>query len=165
MPRSRVQSNERKTSSTARKKVKKVSSVVSSKQKKVASDSSLGDVKRFVGLSLGGGKADKACLAVIEYYPKHRKIFLTKIYEKIKSDDDYSADSKILDILEENKKNLQTVAFDVPLNPPQCFVSDKCCGRIEKCKEPHVKWMWDYMQALHKKRSLGNYLLLILNGA
>ncbi len=44
------------------------------------------------------------------------------------------------------------MAFDVPLNPPQCFVSDKCCGRIEKCKEPHVKWMWDYMQALHKKK-------------
>ena len=112
----------------------------------------MGDVKRFVGLSLGGGKADKACLAVIEYYPKHKKIFLTKIYEKIKSDEDYSADSKILDILEENKKNLQMVAFDVPLNPPHCFTSDKCCGRIENCKEPHVKWMWDYMQALHKKK-------------
>ena len=39
-------------------------------------------VHRFIGLALGGGKADRASLAVIEYYPNQKKIFLSHLIEK-----------------------------------------------------------------------------------
>lgn len=145
MRKSRIQSDGRKTRGSDKLKTQKVEPVATdtnSKEKLVS----------FIGLSLGGGKADKACVAVVEYYPAHNKIFLTKIYEKVKSDEDYSADSKILDIIKEYKKDLKVVAFDVPFNFPQCALDKKCCGRIESCQRPHVKWMWEYMQKQHKKK-------------
>src|SRR6185312_5418436 len=42
---------------------------------------------RFIGISLGGGKTDKTALSVIEYYPIQRKIFLSRLFDKIQSED------------------------------------------------------------------------------
>ena len=45
-----------------------------------------GEVQRFIGISLSGGKADKACVAVVEYFPKFKKLFLSNMFERIKSE-------------------------------------------------------------------------------
>ncbi|WP_415062771.1 DUF429 domain-containing protein [Bdellovibrio sp.] len=149
MPKSRLSGDGRKTRrSTVKKKTKKVAAT----KKAEASTSHAGDVHRFLGISLGGGKSDKACVAVLEYYPKHKKVFLSRLVEKIKSDEVHSADFKIHEIIEQYHHDIEAIAFDVPLNVPNCLNCKKGCPGIESCKEPHVQWMWDYTRKLHKKK-------------
>lgn len=104
----------------------------------------LGDVIRFVGLSLGGGKADKACMAILEYYPKHHKVFLAKIFEKIKTEDKISADLKIHEILDQYNGMIHTLALDTPWKQPLCLTCKLKCPGYEVCGEPHIQWMWEY---------------------
>ena len=40
-------------------------------------------VVRFMGVSLSGGKNDKTCVTIVDYYPQHHKIFLKEIHDKI----------------------------------------------------------------------------------
>lgn len=113
---------------------------------------------RFIGISLAGGKSDKACLAVIEYYPKEKKVFLSRLFEKIKSDDHVSGDLKIHELIKEHSENLKYVAFDVPLALPECIVCQQTrrlkCPGYEACKEPHIEWMWKHHEeALKKKKT------------
>lgn len=110
------------------------------------------EVQRFVGISLGGGKADKACLAVMEYYPKHKKVFLSRLVEKIQSDAIHSADFKIQEIISEYKEDIEYIAFDVPFRFPNCLECEYECDGLETCPSPHVKWMWEYTRKLHKKK-------------
>lgn len=126
-------------------------SSVKKKTKKGAS-SHAGEVHRFIGVSLGGGKTDKACVAILEYYPKHKKVFLSRLVEKIKSDEVHSADFKIHEVIEQYHSEIDTIAFDVPLRVPNCLTCKKTCPGIESCKEPHIQWMWDYTRKLHKKK-------------
>lgn len=141
MPKSRISGDGRKTRRSAVKKTKKKSS-----------GDHAGDVHRFIGISLGGGKTDKACVAVLEYYPKHKKVFLSRLVEKIKSDEVHSADFKIHEIVEQYHHQVDMVAFDVPFHVPNCLSCKKTCPGIESCNEPHVQWMWDYTRKLHKKK-------------
>lgn len=104
----------------------------------------VGDVIRFVGLSLGGGKADKACMAILEYYPKHHKVFLAKIFERIRTEDNISADLKIHEILEQYDGMIHTLAVDTPWKQPQCLTCKLKCPGYETCTEPQIQWMWEY---------------------
>ncbi|WP_413584980.1 DUF429 domain-containing protein [Bdellovibrio sp. HCB274] len=163
MPKSRIPGNGRKTGkSTLKKKVvkRKTTQKVAGKSAKsrqvvkgtsASGETHSGDVHRFIGISLGGGKTDKACVAVIEYYPKHKKVFLSRLVEKIKSDEVHSADFKIHEIIDQYRGEIDSVAFDVPFRFPVCL-RENCCGGIEDCPKPHVKWMWDYTRKLHKKK-------------
>lgn len=112
----------------------------------------VGEVHRFIGVSLGGGKSDKACVAVVEYYPKHHKVFLSRIFEKIKSDENISADLKIHEIIEQYHDEIESVAFDVPMNLPNCMTCKLKCPGYENCKEPQIEWMWNYFRARNKKK-------------
>jgi hypothetical protein len=141
MPKSRLSSDGRKT---RRSTVKKTS--------KKSASSHAGEVHRFVGISLGGGKTDKACVAVLEYFPKHKKVFLSRLVEKIKSDEVHSADFKIHEVIEQYQEDIEIVAFDVPFRIPNCLSCKKSCPGIESCREPHIDWMWDYTRKLHKKK-------------
>lgn len=109
-------------------------------------------VIRFVGLSLAGGKSDKACLAVLEYYPQNKKIFLSRLFEKIKSDDKISADLKIHELILQNADTLKYVAFDVPWNLPNCLSCKIKCPGFESCHEPHIEWMWRHQEDRLKKK-------------
>ena len=104
------------------------------------------DVIRFLGISLAGGKSDKACVALVEYYPKNKKIFLSRLFEKIKTEERISADLKIHELIEQNKDTLACVAFDVPWRLPSCMTCVLNCPGYENCKEPHIKWMWDHFE-------------------
>lgn len=105
-----------------------------------------------MGLSLSGGKADKACLAVVDYFPEHRKIFLTKIFEKIKNEESISADTKIVELIEQHKEDVMSLAFDVPWRFPACLTSTVECPGVEVCEQPHIKWQRDFLKALEKKK-------------
>lgn len=107
---------------------------------------------RFVGLSLSGGKNDKACVAVIEYFPKHKKIFLTKIFDKIKNEETISADLKIIEILEQYKKNLQSISLDTPFRLPFCLRCKMACPGYESCGQKPIEWMQNFCENKNKKK-------------
>lgn len=100
-------------------------------------------VRHFSGLALGGGKTDKTCLALLEYYPQHNKIFLSHLYSRIKSEEELSADQQIYQLLSANKQ-LESLAIDTPLKLPKCLRCRLKCPGYEKCGESEIKWMWKF---------------------
>lgn len=111
-----------------------------------------GDVQRYLGLSLSGGKADKACLAIVEYYPRHKKVFLSKLVEKIKNDENISADLKIHEHVDHLRDSVRFLALDVPWKLPACLTCQLKCPGYENCTVPHIEWMWNYFKARNKKK-------------
>lgn len=109
-------------------------------------------VIRFLGVSLAGGKSDKACVAVLEYYPDNKKIFLSRLFEKIKSDENISADLKIHELILQNQESTKYVAFDTPWSLPNCLTCQKKCPGYESCHEPHIEWMWHHQNHKLKKK-------------
>ncbi|MBC7464630.1 MAG: DUF429 domain-containing protein [Bdellovibrio sp.] len=133
--------------------VKKISAIkLNAIKPTVAGNEKNNDIIRFLGVSLAGGKSDKACVALIEYYPKNQKIFLSRLYEKIKSEERISADLKIHELIEQNKDTLEYVAFDVPWRLPSCITCQLPCPGYEVCKEPHITWMWSHFETKNKKK-------------
>lgn len=123
-----------------------------------AGKSALADTKakekilRFIGISLAGGKSDKACVAVLEYYPENKKIFLSRLFEKIKSDEKISGDLKIHELIEQNLETTKFVAFDTPWSLPNCITCVQKCPGYESCHEPHIEWMWHHQDDRLKKK-------------
>lgn len=106
-------------------------------------------VIKYAGLTLGGGKGRKTCLSILEYYVKEKKLFLSELHENIEEELKISADTKIIKILEAQKKDLKLVAIDAPLVMPKCVRCRLKCPGHEKCQEPEIRWMWK----IHKQRS------------
>lgn len=138
MPKSRLSGDGRKT---------RRSTVKSELQSSDMGDAKAhpGPVHRFIGLSLGGGKTDKACLAVLEYYPKHKKVFLSRLVERIKTEGDVSGDAHIVNEVR-SFKNVESVAFDVPYRLPQCLHCVPGCDGMENCPSEHIQWMWKHAE-------------------
>jgi predicted nuclease with RNAse H fold len=111
------------------------------------------EVVRFIGVSLSGGKQNKACLAVLEYFKNQDKVFLVKLYEKIKTDELQSLDQKIIEIINFYGPEVQSVAFDAPLMQPQCLTCQLECPGIEACQEPQVKWMRGQLSKIKNKKA------------
>lgn len=109
-------------------------------------------VVRFIGISLAGGKSDKACVAVLEYYPENKKIFLSRLFEKIKSEENISGDLKIHELVLQNVETLKYVAFDTPWRLPNCMTCQLVCPGFENCKLPHIEWMWSHQEERIKKK-------------
>jgi len=107
---------------------------------------------RFVGLSLAGGKSDKACVAVLEYYSEKKKLFLSRLHEKIKSEEFISGDLKIHELIYQNADTLKYVAIDTPWNLPNCLRCELKCPGFENCHEPHIEWMWQHQEEHVKKK-------------
>jgi hypothetical protein len=108
---------------------------------------------RFIGVSLGGGKTDKTCLSVIEYYPAQGKIFLSRLFDKIKSEGEVSADLQLHRLIAQMPPPVENVAFDVPLQLPKCLTCVHRCPGFEDCQEPEILWMWKHYRAQAKKKS------------
>lgn len=108
---------------------------------------------RFIGVSLSGGKADKACIAVVEFYPEHNKIFLARLYEKVKNDPPtLSADQQIVQIISQYEGQTESVAFDAPLQLPKCIRCVERCVGYEVCTEPEMKWLRHHYEKLNKNK-------------
>ncbi len=101
---------------------------------------------------MAGGKTDKTCLAHIEYYPKQNKIFLSRLFEKIKTVGEVSADLQLHRLLDQTPGKFETIAFDVPLQLPKCMRCRARCPGYEDCTLSEIKWMWKQYRSLNKKR-------------
>lgn len=103
--------------------------------------------KRYLGLDLAGAKNDKTSLAVLEFYPKERKIFLLDIYERV------SGDESLLELIEELKPGIARLGVNVPLDLPPCIpCKRKTCPGPQKCTVSSVKWMRESTKKLLKAR-------------
>lgn len=108
---------------------------------------------RFIGISLGGGKTDKTCLSVIEYYPSPGKIFLSRLFDRIRTEGEVSADLQIQRLIAQMPPPVESVAFDVPLALPKCIRCSLRCPGYEDCQEPEIIWMWRHYRSLTKRKS------------
>jgi len=102
---------------------------------------------------LGGGKTDRTCLSVIEFYPQQQKIFLSRLFDKIKTDGDISSDWQIHKLISKCPPPVESVSFDVPLALPACVECKLKCPGYELCQEPSILWMWKHYRGLEKKKS------------
>lgn len=108
---------------------------------------------RFMGISLSGGKADKTCIAVIEYFPEHKKVFLARLFERIKTEAEISADLKIIEHINEYNGHIDFVAMDTPLSLPVCIECELNCPGYESCHVPSIQWMrTKYKEILQEKK-------------
>jgi hypothetical protein len=109
--------------------------------------------KSFLGLSLSGGKTDKASLALIEYFPQQKKVFLSRLVHSIKAEESRSADAKIIDLLQGLEGSVESVAVDNAWNPPFCFTQCEAhCGGLEVCSKPHILWLRQHFLKMKKKK-------------
>ena len=107
---------------------------------------------RFIGVSLSGGKSDRACVAVVDYFPDFQgpgkgKLFLSQLIEKITAEEHISADLKIHEIIAHYQDQAKSIAFDVPLSLPKCMTCKLKCPGYESCNEKEIK----YIRALYQK--------------
>ncbi len=103
---------------------------------------------------MSGGKNDKACVAIIEYFPKYHKIFLTKIYDRIVGDLNHSADQRIIEILNSHKDYIESISVDTPFQLPLCIECRLQCPGYEACKVDHIVWMKKQIQKKQKKKKV-----------
>ena len=107
---------------------------------------------RFAGISLAGGKTDKTCVAVMEYFPEHEKVFLSRLYEKIGREGEFSSDHMLHQVLMKTEGPIDTIAFDVPLDLPKCISCRLACPGYEKCKVKEIQWMREKDQKNNLKK-------------
>lgn len=108
---------------------------------------------RFMGIALGGGKTDKTALSMIEYYPDQKKIFLSRLFDKIVTEKEVSGDMQIQSMIQQCPPPLESVAFDVPLQLPKCISCVRRCPGYEACPEPEIQWMWKHYRSQAKNKS------------
>ncbi|RYZ71013.1 MAG: hypothetical protein EOP05_12510, partial [Proteobacteria bacterium] len=101
---------------------------------------------RFAGVCLGGGKTDRTAVAILDFFPEQKRVFLRSLRERVTSREDETGDEVLLDLLNE-EEGLTSIAFDVPLQFP---VSVRVDMKGEKANEAEVV---AWMEAVHRKRS------------
>ncbi len=117
--------------------------------------------KRYLGLELAGAKNQKTALAVLEFYPKERKVFLLDTFERIVAEKNQTGDEAILALIHELTEELDPadvkMGVNVPLQLPPCLGCERkaCVSRrdphhggtgIGHCADPTVRWMHDFMR-------------------
>lgn len=104
---------------------------------------------RYLGLELAGAKNLKTAVAVLEFYPRERKIFLLDIFDRIVPREAQSPDEALLELIQELKPGIAKVGVNVPLELPPCIsCTRKTCPLPSHCTVPSVKWMRDFTKKL-----------------
>lgn len=107
---------------------------------------------RFLGLSLSGGKADKSCLAVVDFYEAEGRVFLNRIFDRVRAEEFISADHKLHELITQFSEHARWILMDVPLTLPKCLQCPHTCGGYETCNEPEIKWMRQIYQRFDKRK-------------
>ncbi len=121
-------------------------------RRRVTSESKGLTVHRFAGVALGGGKTERTAVAVIEYYPESKRIFLRALRDRVKTETSVSSDETLFHLLTVEEVGLETIAFDAPLQLPKCIRCDLICPGFEACRLPEIRWLWDEHEARGKKK-------------
>ena len=100
--------------------------------------------KRYLGLDLSGAKNAKTTLAVLEYYPKEKKVFLLDIHSGIGADATSNSDEALIQTIQDHADNhaeLQ-IGVNVPLTLPPFFnFIRKNKNPDDLANTPEVRWM------------------------
>jgi hypothetical protein len=111
--------------------------------------------KRYLGLSLSGAKSSKTTLAVLEYYPKDKKIFLLDIVTKIGPEGDLTGDEKLLEVLKTYRTSGAVLAVNAPLQLPPCSTCvRKSCRSLSKCSITSVRWAHEALEKMSRSSSV-----------
>ncbi len=100
--------------------------------------------KRYLGLDLSGAKNAKTTIAVLEYYPKERKIFVLDVHAGIGADENHSSDEVLIQTITDHADEHPDLkmGINVPLTLPPCIhCPRKTCPLPEACTVPDVRWM------------------------
>lgn len=107
--------------------------------------------KRYIGVSLGGGKSLRTHIAVLDHYPHEDKLFLSHLVRDICEEGLQTSDTVLIDIMKELGEDCRWVGINAPLSPPKCLRCRLVCPGAEDCGEEEIQWLWD----LHRKRAKG----------
>ncbi len=115
---------------------------------------------RFAGVAMGGGKSEKTALAIIEYYPAEKRLFLRALRDRVADEDRLeprrddergkrrvSHDQVLFELLTKGEKGLEIIAFDAPLQLPKCIRCTLPCPGYERCDLPAIRWHWEMFRA------------------
>lgn len=108
--------------------------------------------QRFIGISLSGGKSDKSSLAVLDYYPDEKRLFLSRLIDRVKTEEFMSADYKLHEMIHQFSGNVEMIAFDVPLTLPKCISCKLKCPGYETCSEPEMIWLRNFFAEVNKDK-------------
>jgi hypothetical protein len=100
--------------------------------------------KRYLGLDLAGAKNAKTTLAVLEYYPKEKKVFVLDVHPGIGADETSSSDEVLIQTLLDHADGHPDLKLgvNVPLSLPPCIsCTRKSCPLPQACTVAEVKWM------------------------
>ena len=121
------------------------------------------DFYRILGLEVGGAKNERTALAVLNYYPKHKRLLVVDIDQQLSGQDDLSTDEVLIDRLSElsiPKKNPEKsfqefwgLGVHGPLSLPPSFSIEptKSAGKAAismTSRDPQIKWMNEVWQGL-----------------
>lgn len=88
----------------------------------------------------------------MDYYPDHHRLVLSRLSDGLGPQDNKSSDEILLEEISTLGSGLRLLAFDVPLSLPKCISCRLKCPGIKNCKEPHIKWFWDYIAKYKKSK-------------
>jgi hypothetical protein len=97
--------------------------------------------KRYLGLELSGAKNAKTTLAVIEYYPREKKVFVLDIHSGIGADATGNSDEVLIQTIQDHANDHPEVKIgvNVPLTlPPSILPVKKGQSPLDSAE---VKWM------------------------
>lgn len=117
------------------------------------------EARGYLGLELSGAKNEKTTLAVLEFYPREKKLFLLEIYERISGVEDESSDDALIHLLAELRPGAAMLTVNVPLTLPPCIPCTKAhCPTPAKCTVGAVKHMRETSRrsARKNKRKVAN---------
>ncbi len=107
---------------------------------------------RFMGISLSGGKTPRTHVAIVDYFPSERKVFLSNLFRDLGEMNGLTADTVLIDLIKNNKEDVQSISMDAPLTMPKCIRCRLVCPGAEACKEKEIQWMWQFHKAMdHEK--------------
>ncbi len=108
---------------------------------------------RFIGVSLSGGKTPRTHVAVIDFFPSEKKVFLTHLFRDIGEMNGLTADTVLIDLIKSHKEDVQSISIDAPLTMPKCIRCRLVCPGAEACTQPEIKWMWQHHKAMDRKKN------------
>jgi len=103
--------------------------------------------KRILGLELSGAKNNRTTLAVMEYFPKEKKIFLRDLIEKLGPSEKDSADALLVREIKNWVRKNDVLVTSAGLTLPPCLPCGKTCRKPDSCTLPEARWMRQF----HKK--------------
>jgi hypothetical protein len=105
--------------------------------------------KRYLGIDLSGAKNSKTALAVLEYFPREKKVFLLDVHLGIGADPEHDSDEVLVQTLQDHTDGVDDfkVGVNVPLTYPPCVrCPRKTCPLPKNCTVPEVKWMRNFYE-------------------